>query len=1437
MTMQTQPDIKSSLKKDYELLNFLSESSDSYFFIWDILEQRLYFSENIGEKYDLPKTAGSFCRLEDWKRLIYPQDLPGIENDLEKIFSGEITEHNLEYRIFDRQGNVVWINCRGKVQQDEQGRPEYMIGRVSDLLARWKTDSLTGAFHMEILKEDVEKNLQQNQDGYLLLVGVDNLKDINLQGGRECGDRTLKQVAASLEDASSGIHRVYRSNGDCFAVILPGADCRDVVRIFQDVQKRLQQRCTISGGAVPLREYSVPDGATIYQYAETSLDYAKKQGKNTLWFFSAEDYEKDLEALELKEEMKKSVENGFSGFSLHYQPLIHSQGYGIHGAEALLRYTSPRRGDVPTGEFIPVLEQTKFMGQVGLWVMDQALEQCRKWRNFFPDFCISVNITYDQLCQESITYKMLEILWKHDLPGNALTVEITESMQLLDYPYINDIFRQWKRHGIRISVDDFGTGYSSLGRLKEMDVDEIKIDRCFVSNIQQSAYNFRLLGNVIELAKGSGIRVCCEGVETQEELAVLEDLGPDLLQGFLFSRPCPPQQFEELYFRPESQAFQERIAWEEHFRRKIPQTETAPAPQWTEEEMIRTVLEAENDIFYISDPVTYELYYLNPAGQKLFAMRDYKGKPCYKVLQGKDEPCSFCTNSFLKKDGFYTWEQENAYCGRRFILKDKLVTCGGRQLRLEVALDVTKQEIVSRNVQERLKFAEKVVNYTSILSQNLEYEEALWQVLKAAGEFYQGDRVHYFEPDPQRPGSWKGVLEWCSNGILSNLEELRTVAPEVLERWMELFRKERSVMIFNLEKVRERNLKEWEVLSRLNISRIMAVPVWIHEEILGFVAVENPRYSIQDDSQAKVLANFLTIWIRKHQNEQRLRQLSESTYSHILDTIGVGLWIIRLSPSSQRYEMLADDTMLRVLGITDTLTPEECYQFWYSRINDGYYDYVNHSIESMARGDRAVQLEYTWKHPLYGEVLVRCTGIRVEDEEEGWTRLEGYHRIISHIDQPKFLPDTREKDVFEYNELNSSVFFHTNRSLLTGEEKRESDFPQCWIRKGIVHPHFVKEFQDLFFRVRRKGDIQIPEILLKGKSGTYEWFRLSLRHLGQEQQDLDTVVVSLEQTGQERVAELETMRMQRFYQALLSETIAYAEVDLESGQLKSLGGLWEIYRQDYRRTSSHFLDVLEKQLSLVLSPKDLELFQKYRNPREWREMSAKGEKSQRFRYLRPIGGQERWVEMVFHIFREEVTQNVFALIYLRDIHAEKEKQLAQEEAASRDPLTNNYNRIAFEREVCRYVSRAQGDPCGALMLLDVDDFKTINDRKGHLEGDKALKEVSRILLSAFRQKDIVGRLGGDEFLIFVKGFVKREILEQRLKELLVRLRESGILSLSSSIGVTYVRREKFQYEQALQQADIALYFSKKNGKNNFSFYDPSMRVLETDPPRKKEWTK
>ena len=135
------------------------------------------------------------------------------------------------------------------------------------------------------------------------------------------------------------------------------------------------------------------------------------------------------------------------------------------------------------------------------------------------------------------------MLHSSGLPGEALTIEVTESQELLDYPHLNEIFRIWKREGISLSVDDFGTGYSSLRRLKELEVDEIKMDQCFARGLQAGSSNTRLVGNMIELAESCGIRTCCEGVERPEELVALEMLRPTLYQGFFFSEPCPPEAF------------------------------------------------------------------------------------------------------------------------------------------------------------------------------------------------------------------------------------------------------------------------------------------------------------------------------------------------------------------------------------------------------------------------------------------------------------------------------------------------------------------------------------------------------------------------------------------------------------------------------------------------------------------------------------------------------------------------------------------------------------------------------------------------------------------------------------------------------------------------------------------------------------------------------
>ncbi len=734
-------------------------------------------------------------------------------------------------------------------------------------------------------------------------------------------------------------------------------------------------------------------------------------------------------------------------------------------------------------------------------------------------------------------------------------------------------------------------------------------------------------------------------------------------------------------------------------------------------------------------------------------------------------------------------------------------------------LDVTKHEIISENLRQRLSFAEKVVDYTAILSRYPDYSQAVDHVLASVGEFYKADRAYLFEPDKQRDGYWRNTFEWCREGVEPQAGNLQSVSPDSLARWMDLFRVNRSVMIYNLDTLRGSNPQEWEDLRSQDITRLIAVPLRMDDRIIGFLGVDNPRYCINDDSQIRVLSYFLVNRIRQDRNETRLRMLLRSDFRNILGTVGVGLWLILLVKNGGSGQMLVDDTMRQILGQPEPLSPEECYQFWYSRINAGYYHYVNQSVDSMVQSRRVVQLEYTWNHPRLGEVVVRCTGIRTADRQ-GKICLEGYHRILSGVQQAQILPDVHSREIFEYNDLSRTIFFHTDRSLLCGEETHESNFPQCWVDREIVHPHFVEAFRNAFSRVRLKADSELPELLLKSKSGTYEWYRLTLRHLGQEQQDRDTIVAVVEPAGPERVRELENVRIRRFYQVLLSETIAYAEVDLESGQLKSIGGLWSEYEQDYRRNSLHFLSVMEQGLAHYLSQEDLEEFRRYRSKAYCDELFQKQISSRAFSYRRPVRQQLRREELVIHIFREDVTQNVYALIYLRDINSEKEKEVSQENAANRDPLTGLYNRAAFERELSRYVDASSDSPCGALMMLDIDNFKQTNDQLGHLEGDKALQRMAAILASTFRHGDIVGRLGGDEFLVFAKGLCDHDSICRRAELLLKTLRSDEVLPLYSSVGITLVRPEDFRYTRCLKEADIALYKSKNAGKDGFSFFEP-----------------
>lgn len=544
--MEENIEIRKELQNYLDVFQFLYEGTDEYFFVWDINGGRIHFAGDIYQRYPLPNHGKEGNTIEECKKSVYPRDLKTFEKQLKSIMRGRQKFCDVEFRVKDKEGSKVWVSCKGKCRLDEEGNAVFALGRVSSRGLIYKMDTLTGLLNADRFMEDMQRCQTQSAYGYLVIFGIDNFKHINIKYGRNYGNHVLKRVSEIMEDKIDSAMNVYRLDGDRFAVMLPKAEEQTVEKLYADVQKSLEEYCTVSAGSAFCSPGCESDCSMIYQYAEMALDRAKENGKNMLVFFQPEYYDKRLESIRLLEEMRRSIADECRGFYLCYQPLVDGEDLHLYGCEVLLRYESPVGGKVGPVEFISLLEQTELINPVGEWVLRTALKQCKEWRKQVPEFHINVNMSYVQLQAEGICGKILKIVEESGLPGSALTLEVTESMQLQDYQYFNKIFHHWNNAGIKISIDDFGTGYSSLSYLKSIEIDEVKIDRCFVANIQDNAYNHRLLNNMIELAHTAEIKVCCEGIETHEEIRAIQELKPDILQGYLFSKPCDSKTFERM---------------------------------------------------------------------------------------------------------------------------------------------------------------------------------------------------------------------------------------------------------------------------------------------------------------------------------------------------------------------------------------------------------------------------------------------------------------------------------------------------------------------------------------------------------------------------------------------------------------------------------------------------------------------------------------------------------------------------------------------------------------------------------------------------------------------------------------------------------------------------------------------------------------------------
>ncbi len=415
-------------------------------------------------------------------------------------------------------------------------------------------DELTGIANRRMFEDHAAMVVDASRaDGLrfaLVHIDLDGFKGINDRLGHRYGDLVLIEIGRRLKEAERSTDQVARLGGDEFALLIADvADESMAMGIAERVCEEITRPLAIEGvpltvGAsmglamFPVHGESIEE---LLHNADSAMYESKSAGGGVRRFTGARD-DVGPKRVELLGELAAAIEKG--QLSLAYQPKIDMETGAITTVEALLRWTHPQHGDLRPSWYMPQAEQTDLITPLTDHVIDLALAQCRRWKDDGIDVGVAVNISARNLHDLGLPGRVAEALAHHGLAPSVLEIEITENAVMEDPSRSQVVLADLRRLGVGLAIDDFGTGYSSLSVLRDLDVDRIKIDRAFVTNVATSESDLSIVRSIIELGRNLGMRSIAEGVETVEALDILRSIGCDEIQGFLFAAPLPS---DELY--------------------------------------------------------------------------------------------------------------------------------------------------------------------------------------------------------------------------------------------------------------------------------------------------------------------------------------------------------------------------------------------------------------------------------------------------------------------------------------------------------------------------------------------------------------------------------------------------------------------------------------------------------------------------------------------------------------------------------------------------------------------------------------------------------------------------------------------------------------------------------------------------------------------------
>jgi diguanylate cyclase (GGDEF)-like protein/PAS domain S-box-containing protein len=421
-------------------------------------------------------------------------------------------------------------------------------------------DSLTRLPNRSLFRDRLEQEVKKShRSGWpmaLMLLDLDRFKEVNDTLGHDKGDMLLVEAARRIGECVRETDTVARLGGDEFTVILSELDdTKDVDLVVRKIIKRLaapfqlgHDQVFISASVgITLYPHDTSDIEALLKNADQAMYQAKNQGRNRFCFFTAALQEAAQKRMRLITDLRNALDG--KQFLVHYQPIVELATGSIHKAEALIRWRHPKQGLISPAEFIPLAEETGMIVEIGDWVFQQAMQQCKQWRaSHHPGFQISVNRSPAQFHHDiSHSKEWIRYLNAIDMPGPGLVIEITEGLLLNVEGPIQDKLLAFRDAGVQVAIDDFGTGYSSLSYLNRLDIDYLKIDQSFVRNLGKSASDLALCEAIIIMAHKLGLKTIAEGVSSEDQRDILTQAGCDYAQGYLYSKPVPAEEFESLF--------------------------------------------------------------------------------------------------------------------------------------------------------------------------------------------------------------------------------------------------------------------------------------------------------------------------------------------------------------------------------------------------------------------------------------------------------------------------------------------------------------------------------------------------------------------------------------------------------------------------------------------------------------------------------------------------------------------------------------------------------------------------------------------------------------------------------------------------------------------------------------------------------------------------